>query len=151
MNSSNLVERAISIVKDTFTYLLDVDEGQLPSVDRGHAKAIQEIRDRLGSIAAEKYNLDKERREAIKVIADLSEKAEFAVEIGRDDLAKAALSLKAKLNQNNDALARRLDLLDREVKDLRALIDLMDNAQEIDAKAVERLEELDKLIAAHRK
>lgn len=128
-----------------------MDEGQLPSVDRGHAKAIQEIRDRLGSIAAEKYNLDKERREAIKVIADLSEKAEFAVEIGRDDLAKAALSLKAKLNQNNDALARRLDLLDREVKDLRALIDLMDNAQEIDAKAVERLEELDKLIAAHRK
>jgi len=149
--TSSIMQRIFILIRKSFVYLLDLDSDDLPhsAMARHNGHSIDvcgEIEHRLGRIAAEKYTLNKEKKKISVELNGFSEKSEFAVEIGRDDLAKAALSLKAHYKQELNAIERRVSILNTEADELADLVSKLGDKPEIDASIFRKVEELEHLI-----
>jgi phage shock protein A len=106
-------------------------------------RRIDELRTRLGAALAERRRIERERCETDA--ATLRGKADRAIAIGRDDLARAALQATLALEERAARTEAAIRLLDAEADDLeRAILAIGGGSPTLAAK----LRRLDALIAA---
>ena len=103
------------------------------------------LRTELGAKLAEHYRLSKSARTGDADLADLDEKAAFALEKGREDLAKAALSKKLDIQARHAAARRALVQLEREIDALEGLIALLADPAAHPGDVEAKLAELERL------
>lgn len=108
-------------------------------------KALDALQEKLGAAFAARRRLSAERAALGAQPAHEAARAEQAIALGRDDLARAAIRRRAALDERAEALDRALDALGAEASRIETMIErrgaLSDRALRL------QLEELDQLLA----
>ena len=95
--SEGLVSRVQRLVTGSVNDFVDTIENAAPETVMRESireidRATDDVRHELGRAIADRHNANKRLMEATSKHEDLAEKARFALEQGRDDLAKAAIA-----------------------------------------------------------
>ncbi len=95
--SEGLVSRVQRLVTGSVSDFVDTIENAAPETVMRESireidRAADDVRQELGRAIADRHNANKRLMEATSKHEDLAEKARFALEQGRDDLAKAAIA-----------------------------------------------------------
>lgn len=140
---ASLLGRLTSAFRENLHDFLEVDMSPAPSADIIRLNAIiDDLRADLGKALAERRLLDRKLSDS----GILDEKAEAAIHLGREDLAKAALARKVEQKQQRAELNDRIARLESEALALEELLrDL--STETVDKSLDEKLQELDALIA----
>lgn len=141
---ARFVERLKTIVSAEVSAFLDAHEGTSPR-DSETDRQLAMLRADLGARLAEHYRLSKAARTGDGDLADLDQKAAFALEKGREDLAKAALARKLDIQSSHAAARSALSRLEREIDALEGLIALLADPKAAPADLDARLAELERL------
>lgn len=147
----SLVDRIARMVEDGVAGFLEGMEGDT----RPHPlqQAISDLRDALGSLVAERHLARKQEAALVAELDALRERAERAVDAGRDDLARAVLQRLHDLEKDRDRLRATISRMDAECLRLSRLVDdLRREAGDRGAAVTESaaLAELDQLAAKAR-
>lgn len=113
--------------------------------DGGVGAALQAVEENLRVVLAARRRLQTERNAISNAPGGAAARAEHAIALGRDDLARAALRQRAALDERSAVIDRELKALGAEAARIEAMIEasgaLRDRALRL------RLEELDRLMA----
>ncbi|MDZ7626924.1 MAG: hypothetical protein U5J99_00800 [Parvularculaceae bacterium] len=131
-------------VKRRLTDYLDLDPLGDADDSLRISQSIEALKERLGVILAARRRLELERAALGETPADLSARAEQAISLGRDDLARTALRYRAQTTARGEPLERELAALAFEAQELEALLDASGPSDRLLAK---KLAELDGLLA----
>lgn len=113
---------------------------------RALTASVDALRARLGATLADRRRLQREYAALVATPDNHAARAEQAIGLGRDDLARAALRHRAEIDARSEALERDLDALSKEAEALEALL----GAGAIgDRSLADKLAELDRLLAEH--
>ena len=122
---------------------------QSPSLSR--AKTLESVTNELkldlGRLIAERYHVEKILRSEQPDLSDLDAKASKALELGREDLAKAALSKKVDLRAQRQSLIEDRDDLDAQIDGLERALRSLSAPDQSEAGLRRQLEELDTLLS----
>ncbi len=140
-----LLERLQIIIKsELFDPVEAVSERQnTPRIDQLR----DDLKHELGSLLAEQYSVSKSASQLSPKIADLNHKAAQAVELGRDDLAKAALTEKTYLAAEREQIQTRLDRLGQNISGIEAVLKTLTGPSTPTASLKAQLEELNALLS----
>lgn len=109
----NLIERLQKLIKSELFDAPDTANG------RDYPETIEELeavlKSELGVLLAERYNLRKQVAQTQPSIEELAAKAERALELGREDLAKAALTQRGHLNGDAQDLNETLGFVEEKI------------------------------------
>jgi phage shock protein A len=123
-----------------------LDLAPTPEGDEAIATAIATLQEKLGAVLAARRRLEAERATFVAAPVDAAARAEQAIALGRDDLARAAVRQRAALDQRSAELERDLDALGAEAARIEAMIE---DSGRLGARALRvQLDELDRLLAA---
>lgn len=111
--------------------------------DHAAAPAVDMLRTRLGRAIVERRRIDREISKDPR--GELAAKATRAIELGRDDLARAALAGKIALDRRRQEIDAKITSLDSEIAALERAIGVAAPANQ--SAIATRLDELDALIA----
>ncbi|MEM9740489.1 MAG: PspA/IM30 family protein [Pseudomonadota bacterium] len=141
---ARFVDRLKTIVSAEVSAFLDAQEdASQGESDTERQRAL--LRADLGAKLAEHYRLSKSTRRGDEALEDLDQKAAFALEKGREDLAKAALSRKIDIQSGHAAARRALTQLEREIDALEDLIALLADPTSGPGDVESKLAELERL------
>ncbi|WP_199610321.1 phage shock protein PspA [Flocculibacter collagenilyticus] len=82
-------------------------------------ETLVEVRSNSAQYIADKKSLERQLTNTQRLAEDWAQKAELAITKGRDDLAKAALVERNKLQQNADSLAGELEQIEQTLTGLK--------------------------------
>lgn len=122
---ANQLGRLKNLVADRLADYLDLNPDNKTDLDLNSdvtARTIDEMRHRLGLLIVERHKLEKEREEIEQIVRDVAEGAESAISAGREDLARAALSRKARLSQHFQDTAHQLRRIEEDSQFLEETI-----------------------------
>ena len=119
------------------------DHFRPPSIDQLR----EDLKHELGRLIAEQYTLSKSASQASLEIEGLESKAQRAVELGRDDLAKAALTEKSYLTSEQAQIGSRLDRLDQSIAAIENVLKSLSASNTPPANLKAQLEELNTLLS----
>ena len=152
----SLMERAARLIKSDLADFFEVSTGDAEQAKRDLDDTLAHLRAGLGERLAAAHKTSKTLSALSAEHATISEKAEFAVSEGRDDLARVALARKFELSRRMDELSAELAGINAETGQLEDAIARVlahrdaaeaDNTKQGPASA---LSELDTLFAARR-
>lgn len=141
---ARFVDRLKTIVSAEVSAFLDAHESASPRESETD-RQLSMLRADLGAKLAEHFRLSKSARTGDDDLADLDQKAAFALEKGREDLAKAALARKLDIQSSHAAARSALARLEREIDALEGLIDLLADPTAAPADLDTKLAELERL------
>lgn len=108
---------------------------------------IQDLKLDLGRLIAERYQIEKTVSAPQSDLNDLDDKASKALELGREDLARAALTQKADLRaERNRALTER-DELTSKIDALERILQVLSAPDQKGSDLKAKLKELDLLLS----
>ena len=124
--SSHLVDRIARMLKDGVAGFMDgLEDGDPVPAGNPALTLIEEMRDALSSLAAERHLAGKRLNALDAQLADIGGKAELAVGADRDDLARAVLGQRHALAEERAGLEASLRKIDAESGRLSQLIEQM--------------------------
>lgn len=145
---SSAFARLSRSIRERLTDYLDLAPAETTRETRVLSQSVDALKDRLGAVLAERRRLQNEREALAAAPSDQAARAEQAIGLGRDDLARAALRQRALIDARADDLERDLDALAAEAERLQSL--LGDGAGG-DPSLANKLAELDRLLSAEAK
>ena len=110
-------------------------------------REIQDLKLDLGRLIAERYQIEKTFSTAQSDLNDLDEKASKALELDREDLARAALIKKADLRAKRERALVERDELTSKIDTLERILQVLSEPDRADSKLKDQLLELDRLLA----
>lgn len=125
--SETLISRVKRLVAGSVNDIVDTIENAAPeTVMRESIREVEqatgEVRDALGRAIANRHHANKRLMEATSKHEDLAEKARFAVEQGRDDLAEAAIARQLDMEAQIPVLEAALNDLAGEQAELEGYV-----------------------------
>lgn len=130
-------------LKRRLTDYLDLVPQEETQESRALAQSIDALKTRLGTALAERRRLQSERDALGSAPADQAVRAEKAIGLGRDDLARAALRQRALNDARVEVLERHLAALATEAAQLEVLLA---ESGAVDRALTDKLAELDRLL-----
>lgn len=125
--AEGLMNRVKRLVSGSVNSIVDAVENAAPEAVMKEAireidSAIDDVRDQLGRVIANKHHANKRLMEANAKHEDLAEKLRLAVDQGRDDLAEAAIARQLDLEAQMPVLEDALKDTSAEEAELEAYI-----------------------------
>ena len=126
--------RFADIINANINSMLDKAENpekMLKLIIQEMEETLVDVRSSAAKNIAEKKSISRELTYCQRQVANWQQKAELAIEKGRDDLAKQALVEKQKISQQVDALEQQLQMVDE------VLVDIQSDAARLQEKLTE--------------
>ncbi|MEZ5997904.1 MAG: hypothetical protein R3B98_04360 [Hyphomonas sp.] len=122
--STHLIDRLARMLKDGVAGFMDGLEDGAPGTGTSPLGGIiEEIRDALGALVAERHLSGKRLHALHAELSDMDGKAEFAVGADRDDLARAVLVRRRALEAERAELAGRISSIEAECVRLSRVVE----------------------------
>lgn len=150
MNRS-LLRRIQRYIRSQFIDFLDLAPEQ-DSSRLGHKDPLDEFRERMGAAIAERHAAEKELAALLNgnAAGQSAAPVEQAIEMGRDDLAKAVIRERHKIKARQEELEKNLAVLAREIDDIERALSAFRHSTSA-AHSAKKIAELEALIANIRK
>lgn len=120
--AGQLLERIAVLMKSDLVDFLEIDLEDTDAPTENIDRLLAEFRAALGERLAIVHTKSKSVSALADEVADYAAKAEFAVSVGRENLAHSALMRKLELARKVDTIRDELALIDAEVVHLEAAI-----------------------------
>jgi phage shock protein A len=125
--AEGLVSRVKRLISGSVNSIVDAVENAAPETVMKEAirevdRAVNDVRDELGLVIANKHHANKRLMEANTKHEDLAEKIRFAVDQSRDDLAEAAIARQLDLEAQMPVLEEALKDLAQQQSELESYV-----------------------------
>lgn len=143
--SVRVFERLKSIIRSELFEELRENPNSLSS--KTSDRLVQELKLNLGQLIAERYQIEKTLEQFAPELGDLDRKAGKALELGREDLAKAALTQKVELQTQLRTTDKQRVSLNAKINALEDILQALSAPDHSDADLKAQLLELDHLLS----